>query len=212
MPPWPVTERLRREFDAVGFFLSGHPLDGYDAILKRLRVERWSAFARSCKAAGSATARLAVSVLDRTERRARSGNKIGIVALSDPTGQFEAILFQETLNQHRDLFEKGAALLVTAQGSAEGDEVRVRITAVEPLDAAAHRSQKGLRIHLRDAVALPLIASRLDRRGETQVSIVVERAPGDDPVEIELDGGFAIPPTLAGALRNATGVLAVEAV
>ncbi|HEY5225976.1 MAG TPA: DNA polymerase III subunit alpha, partial [Methylovirgula sp.] len=35
-PSWPLAERLRREFDAVGFFLSGHPLDAYQTILGRL--------------------------------------------------------------------------------------------------------------------------------------------------------------------------------
>src|ERR1700744_2661255 len=34
--PWLPAERLRREYDAIGFFLSGHPLDDFDTILKRL--------------------------------------------------------------------------------------------------------------------------------------------------------------------------------
>lgn len=208
--PWTAAERLRREFDAVGFFLSGHPLDAYEAILKRLRVRRWAEFARAVKD-GESSARLAVSVLDRSERRTRSGSKIGIVTLSDPTGQFEAIMFQETLNHHRDLFEKGAAVLITVLASADGDEVRVRIVQAESLDAAAHRTQRGLRIHVRDAIPLPAIASRLDRRGDAKVSIVIE-AEGDGPIEVELPGRFGLGPGTAGALRATAGVLAVEAV
>ena len=38
--PWLPAERLQREFDAIGFFLSGHPLDDYAAILERLKVQR----------------------------------------------------------------------------------------------------------------------------------------------------------------------------
>ncbi len=208
--PWSAAERLRREFDAVGFFLSGHPLDAYEAILKRLQVSRWANFARGVRE-GDTSARLAVSVLDRTERRTRSGNKIGIVTLSDPTGQFEAILFQETLNEHRDLFEKGAAVLITVVASAEGDEVRVRILKAEALDAAAHRMQKGLRIHLRDAAPLPAIATRLERKGDARVSIVVEM-DGRAPVEVELPGRFGVSAAVANGLRAVAGVLAVEAV
>ena len=37
--PWLPAERLQREFDAIGFFLSGHPLDDYAAVLKRLNVQ-----------------------------------------------------------------------------------------------------------------------------------------------------------------------------
>ncbi len=83
--PWPESERLRREFDAVGFFLSGHPLEVYDTALKRLRATRWAEFARAVRN-GASTARLGASVLDRYERRTRNGGKIGIVQLSDPSG------------------------------------------------------------------------------------------------------------------------------
>lgn len=208
---WPAAERLRREFDAVGFFLSGHPLDDYEAILKRLRVRRWSEFARAVKE-GDSSARLAVTVLDRTERRTKSGNKIGIVTLSDPTGQFEAIMFQEALNDYRDLFEKGSPVLVTVQASAEGDEVRVRILTAEALDQAAHRLQKGLRIHLRDAAPLPSIASRLDRKGDAEVSIVVLLEDGTREVEVKLSGRYSLPPSITGALKAVPGVVAVETV
>jgi DNA polymerase-3 subunit alpha len=206
--PWPAAERLRREFDAVGFFLSGHPLDDYETILKRLRIQRWSEFSRAVKD-GATSARLAATVLDRMERRTKSGNKIGIVNLSDPTGQFEAIMFQETLNEHRDLFEKGSVVLMTVQASLEGDEVRVRILTAEALDAAAHRMQKGLRIHLRDAAPLAAIASRLDRKGDGEVSIVV-MLEGKREVEVKLPGRFGLSPLIAGALKAVPGVLAVE--
>ena len=44
--PWPASERLQREYDAVGFFLSGHPLDEYGELLKKLRVQTWVEFCR----------------------------------------------------------------------------------------------------------------------------------------------------------------------
>ena len=113
--PWAESERLRREFDAVGFFLSGHPLEVYDAALKRLRATRWADFVRSVRA-GASTARLGASVLDRSERRTRTGGKMGIVQLSDPSGQYEAIMFQEGLSQFRDLLEKGLGRAGDAPG------------------------------------------------------------------------------------------------
>ena len=44
---WSAEERLRREFDAIGFFISGHPLDAYQTVLERLRGQRWAPFARA---------------------------------------------------------------------------------------------------------------------------------------------------------------------
>ena len=161
---WPELERLRREFDAIGFFLSGHPLEVYDAALKRLRATRWAEFARSVRN-GASTGRLGASVLDRFERRTRNGGKIGIVQLSDPSGTYEAILFQEGLNQFRDLLEKGSDVLVTLQAAVEGEDVRARIVHVERLTVAAAKVQKGLRVFVRDETPLELDRAALDRAG-----------------------------------------------
>jgi DNA polymerase-3 subunit alpha len=207
--PWTEAERLKREFDAVGFFLSGHPLEAYDSALKRLRATRWTDFVRSVRA-GATTARLGASVLDRAERRTRTGSKMGIVQLSDPSGQYEAIVFQEGLNQYRDLLEKGSDILVTLQANVEGEDVRARIVGVERLNDAAAKVQKGLRIFVRDESPLASIESRLKTHGEGEVSLVVMLGPKEGEVEIRLPGRFAVSPAVAGALKAAPGVVAVE--
>ena len=168
VPGWPLTDRLRREFDAVGFFLSGHPLDAYASVLGRLRVSRWTDFVRAVKR-GDGAGRLAATVLDRAERRTRSGSKMGIVQLSDQTGQYEAILFQEGLNEFRDKLVKGASLLLGIQAQLEGEDVRARIVSVESLDEAAQRVQKGLQIFVRTAEPLPSIGRLLGERGDGEV-------------------------------------------
>src|SRR5919198_1937999 len=90
--PWLPAERLRREYDAIGFFLSGHPLDDYATVLKRLRVQSWAEFSRAVKT-GATAGKVAATVVSRMERRTKTGNKMGIMGLSDPTGHFEAVLF-----------------------------------------------------------------------------------------------------------------------
>ncbi len=50
----PPAERLQKEFDAIGFFLTGHPLDDYAAALKRMRVQSFAEFARAIRSGGSA--------------------------------------------------------------------------------------------------------------------------------------------------------------
>ncbi|MGH6937162.1 MAG: DNA polymerase III subunit alpha, partial [Methylocella sp.] len=180
--PWPLAERLQRELESVGFFLSGHPLDAHAAILARLRVQRWAEFAGAVKQ-GASAARLAATVLERHERRTKSGAKIGIVDLSDQSGQYEAILFQEGLNQYRDLLEKVASVLVCLQASLEGEDVRARIVSVEPLDAAASRIGTGLRVFLRDSDPLGEIARHLRAQGDCDVSLVLLTNRGEVEVK-----------------------------
>jgi DNA polymerase-3 subunit alpha len=207
--PWSLSDRLQREFDAIGFFLSGHPLEAHDATIKRLGAIRWTEFVRRVKG-GEITRKLAASVLDRAERRTKTGNKMGIIQLSDPSGQYEAILFQEGLMQYRDVLEKGADVVVTLNARLEGEEVRAQIAHVESLAQAAARHHKGLRVFVRDEAPLPSIAERLAARGEGEISLVVMLGPQEGEIEVKLPGRYAVTGALAGALKSVAGVVQVE--
>ena len=217
---WLPAERLQREYDAVGFFLSGHPLDDYAAALKRLRVQSWAEFARAVKA-GAGAGRVAGTVVARTERRTKNGTKMGIIGLSDPSGHYEAVLFAEGLAQYRDLLELGTAVLLFLTAEVQGDEVRARIQSVEPLDQAAAKMQKGLRVFLRDDAPLDGVAKRLQPialngsrngadHGDGEVSMVLMLGNGNE-VEVKLPGRFKVSPQIAGAIKAVTGVVTVEA-
>jgi DNA polymerase-3 subunit alpha len=218
--PWLPAERLRREYEAVGFFLSGHPLDDYASALKRLRVQSWSEFTRAVKA-GASAGRVAGTVVSRTERRTKNGNKMGIIGLSDASGAYEAVLFAEGLAQYRDLLDPGTAVLLFLTAEVQGDEVRARIQSAEPLDQAAAKMQKGLRVFLRDDAPIEGVARRLEpiklasgrngaEHGDGEVSMVLILGNGNE-VEVKLPGRFKVSPQIAGAIKAVSGVVTVEA-
>ena len=214
--PWLPAERLRREYEAIGFFLSGHPLDDYASALKKLRVQPWAEFARAVKA-GTTAGRVAGTVVSRQERRTRTGSKMGIIGLSDPTGAYEAVIFSEGLAEHRHLLEPGTAVLLFLSAEVQGDEVRARIQSVEPLHAAAANLNTGLRVFLRSAAPLEGVAKRLEtvpRAGATnrdgEVSMVLLLEQGTE-VEIKLPGRFKVSPQIASAIKAVPGVVQVEA-
>src|SRR5258708_27491552 len=108
---WLPAERLQREYDAVGFFLTGHPLDDYAGVLDSLHVQSWAAFSRAVKA-GVTAGKVAATVVSRAERRTKTGNKMGIVGLSDPSGQYEAGIFAERLAHYPALLEPATPALL----------------------------------------------------------------------------------------------------
>jgi DNA polymerase-3 subunit alpha len=213
--PWLPAERLRREYEAIGFFLSGHPLDDYAAALKKLRVQSWAEFSRAVKN-GATAGKVAGTVVARQERRTRTGSKMGIIGLSDPTGHYEAVIFSEGLAEHRDLLEPGTAVLLFLSAEMQGDEVRARIQSVEPLDAAAANLNKGLRVFLRNETPIEAVAKRLETvprnaaaNGDGEVSMVLMLAQGTE-VEVKLPGRFKVSPQIAGAIKAVPGVVQVE--
>ena len=94
--PWLPAERLHREFQAVGFYLSAHPLDEYKGALEKMRVQTWAEFSAAVKR-GATAGRLAGTITSKQERKTRTGNKMGVVQFSDVSGQYEAVLFSEGL-------------------------------------------------------------------------------------------------------------------
>ncbi|KAB1075305.1 DNA polymerase III subunit alpha [Methylobacterium planeticum] len=208
--PWPMAEKLKREYDAIGFFLSGHPLDEYGHLLEKLRVQTWAEFCRAVRAGTTSVGRVAASVLDRSERRTKTGNKLGIVTLSDQTGHFEAIIFSEGLGHYRDILEPGRPLVLQLQANLEGEDVRARIQTAEPLDQAVARYQKGMRIYLRDERPIVSVQQRLAVRGEGEVSLILLLDGGEREVEVKLPGKYQATPQIAGALRAVPGVVQVE--
>ena len=212
--PWLPAERLKREYDAVGFFLSGHPLDDYATVLKKMRVQSWAEFARAVKA-GATAGKVAGTVVARQERRTRTGSKMGIIGLSDPSGAYEAVIFSEGLAEYRDLLEPGTAVLLFLSAEVQGDEVRARIQSAEPLDAAAANLHKGLRVFLRDDKPIEAVARRLEpapraNNGDGEVSVVLLLREGTE-VEVKLPGRFKVSPQIAGAIKAVPGVVQVEA-
>ncbi len=206
--PWLPADRLQREYEAIGFFLSGHPLDDYAAILKNMKVQSWAEFSRSVKS-GATAGRVAATVVSRTERRTKTGNKMGIFGLSDPSGHYEAIMFAEGLQQYRDQLEPGTAVLLFLTAEAQGDEVRARIQSAEPLDKAAAKLQKGLRVFVRDQAPIEPVAKRLEGKGDGEVIMVVQLGGGTE-VDVKLPGRFKVSPQIAGAIKAVPGVVDVQ--
>jgi len=217
--PWAAAERLQKEFDAIGFFLTGHPLDDYAAALKRLRVQSYAEFARAIRT-GASAGRVAGTVVARMERRTRTGSKMGIIGFSDPSGHFEAVVFSEGLQQFRDLLEPGSAVLLTLSAELQGDDVRARIQNAEPLDQATAKLSKGLRVFLRGEAPIDSVAKRLEgtapgraaqEKADGEVALVLMLAEGTE-VEVKLPGRFKVSPQIAGAIKAVPGVVMVEAV
>jgi DNA polymerase III subunit alpha len=199
-------------------------------VLKRLRVQSWAEFSRAVKT-GATAGKVAATVVSRMERRTKTGNKMGIMGLSDPTGHFEAVLFSEGLAQYRDVLEPGAAVLLQLGAELQGEDVRARVLHAEPLDDAAAKTQKGLRIFVRDTKPLDSIARRLNMpeaapangsgrapqakpaqansNGDGDVSLVI-MLDLETEVEMKLPGRFKVSPQIAGALKAVSGVVDVQ--
>ena len=207
--PWMPEEQLAREHAAVGFYLSAHPLDEYRGVMDRMRVQMWASFEASVKR-GANAGRLAGTITSKQERKTRTGNRMGIVRVSDPTGQYEAVLFSEGLAQFRDLLEVGRSVVLIVAAELKEEGVGVRIQSVEPLEVVANRIHKSLKIFLRDGTPVSSLKRHLSHRGDSDISVVCLLDDGAREVEVQLPGRYQVSPQVASALKAIKGVVQVE--
>ncbi len=210
--PWPPMERLQFEFDAVGFFLSGHPLDAYVSALAKLGVQPFSELeARADR--GAIAGRLAGIVVSARERRSQKGNKFAFAMFSEPTGQFEAVIFSETLAASRALLEPGTAVLLTVEGERDGEALKLRVQAMQSLDEAANGLQRGVKVVLDggavEAGRLDDLKAMLKPGGKGTVCLSLALADRGREVEIAMPGRFDISPAQKSAIATVPGVLEV---
>ena len=207
--PWLPMARLQAEFDAIGFFLSGHPLDEYQSVLQRLGVVSWTQFAAKCET-GSVSGLLAAIVVSCRERRSKSGNKFAFGAFSDATGQFEAVLFSDVLAGAGELLEGGTPVLLRVEAERDGETLKVRVQSLESLDKAAASVQRGLKIVIDRPHGLGEIKDVLCERGRGEIRVVVRLEQQAKDVELRLAGRFELSPNRINALRGCAGVLDVQ--
>ncbi|MDR3515375.1 MAG: DNA polymerase III subunit alpha [Azospirillaceae bacterium] len=208
---WESLERLRREFEAIGFYLSAHPLDGFAKPLERLRVVKASNLAAKAAGGGMTRFSLAGIVIARQERTAKSGNKFAFVTLSDSSGVYEVTLFAETLAAARPLLEPGRTLLLTVDVQVNGDDVRLTCQEVKPLEDAVSAAVDGLKIMVRDSAPVPALRAALEQiaRGRSPITVMIETDSLRE-VEIQLPGGYAINAKCRADLKKIEGVLDVH--
>ena len=206
---WSSMDRLRHEFDAIGFYLSAHPLDAYDAALKRLGVKAYGDVLEGATG-DNASAKLAGIVVGRQERTSRQGNRFAFVQLSDRSGVFEVVLFSEVLGRSRELLDSGEPLLVTVELQRESGDLRLMARDIAPLDHAVSAAATEIRVFLRDAGPLESLKSVLARDGAGQgrgrISFVLGLADGQE-VEMALEGQYRLSPKLRQAIKSIPGLV-----
>ncbi|TXL76713.1 DNA polymerase III subunit alpha [Vineibacter terrae] len=208
---WSAMERLDHEMAAIGFYFSSHPLAAYARSLERLGVVRAADLPARLQHGGGRV-KLAGTVIDKAERTSAKGNRFAFVSVSDASGNFELTVFSEVLGAKRDLLQPGMAILVSADGRLDGEQVKLTTQTVEKLDDAVQHAAAGLRITLNDPTALSRLKEIIGQsKGRGRISLLMP-VDGDDEAEVALPGGYAVAPGMRESLARIEGVTQVEEV
>ena len=204
--PWTPIERLNEEFNALGFYLSGHPLDDFQTALRRAKVVTYAELLKR----GNRAEFIAGTITAKQERKSKKGNPFAFISLSDPSGQFEVVVFSDVLNASRELLEPGKAVVLGVEVEMNGDEAKLLAQSVRSVDNVVADTSDGLKIFIEDDKPLAALKTRLTEKGKGPVSLIL--LTGGREVEIQLKGSYKVTPQIRGAIKSVPGVVMVEEV
>ncbi|MGB5558704.1 MAG: DNA polymerase III subunit alpha, partial [Paracoccaceae bacterium] len=214
---WLPNERLAEEHKAIGFYLSGHPLDDYMAPLKRKGIMTLAEVAAQAERGGH-VAKMAGAISGRQERKSARGNRFAFVQLSDPTGLYEVTVFSDTLEAARDYLETGTNVVLTVEATMESEQLKLLARSFAPIDTvAAGAAGMGLKVFVDEEAAVFSVKSLLERmtdrkaaRGRGPLTFCVsDRATGAE-YDITPTMEFPLNPQIKGAIKSLGGVITVE--
>jgi DNA polymerase-3 subunit alpha len=223
--PWSDAEQLGHELEAIGMYLSAHPLDAFAPQMKRLGVMSIADLLRrppsssggserkSYQRQPEANCRIAATQLGRQERTSARGNRFAFVQLSDATGVVEATAFAEVLAVSRELLDSGRPLLLGIEAKVGDGGLRVGIVSVRGLEEAAAEAGRELIVHVDDPRAFKHLSTILadEKPGRAAVKLILDIDPMRD-VEVALSRRIALSPATAQAVKSLPGVIDVQAI
>jgi len=202
---WPMAEKLKREYESIGFYLSSHPLKAYSGLLARHRVipmKEASGFYEQ-------TISMAGVLIAVQERLSKKGQKFAFITLSDVTGDFEVALFAEVFLKYRNLLTPGTPLLLraTVKGVEQG-ALRLIGQSMELLEFQALEKDLALHITLHAGDMKPLQAY-LETLPSGSVPVYLHVPVPQGLVEIKLQQGVPFTTELPLALESLSIVKSV---
>ncbi len=171
--PWAEAVQLAGEKEALGFYMSGHPLDRYAQELKTFGARRVAELTESMADVWSAGIVSGLRPL-----KTKKGDRMAVFMLDDVAGSVEVVVFPETFGKCGTVIEADAMVLV--RGKFEKDDESARIVATEllPISSLQERTTREVVIHL---------APQPQRSTFEQLAELLSRHRGDRRVYIELD-------------------------
>ena len=194
VPAWTEKEQLAFEKEALGLYLSGHPMD-------RFRKELDGAGVRPIDTLTESTASVTVGgiISERRNLKTKKGDPMAVVTIEDRGGRLEAVVFPETFRKYGRLLDTDADAdtpVVVVSGKLEVDDETARLVASEVRSVDALLSAAGR------ALAIRLASPPANRETLEALKEVFGRHYGNGRVVLEVELRRQVPPLRVRAGLN----------
>ncbi|MDR3326260.1 MAG: DNA polymerase III subunit alpha [Rhodospirillaceae bacterium] len=207
---WTTLEKLQNEFEAIGFYLLAHPMDAYKDSLSRIGVLNSNELMYHLLSGGKNRVKLAGIVNDKQERISNRGSKYAFLNMSDSTGMFKVIIFNNLLMSTQDPLTFDKPLLITVDASIENKRLQLIGKKIENFDLKITKAVTGIKIFIRNAISLDSVKLLLTKKKQGRDYIILVIQTEKHEVDIRLNGGFVLSKTIMSDIKMLPNVVKVQ--
>ena len=197
---WKFEERLSKEFEAVGFFISDHPLNQFKEIFDDYRIIDYQKFVSNDEIKET---NIAATLLKIQERKTSKGNSYAVLKLTDLTSVFELFIFSDLLDLNRDLLKEGNSFILTVIKSLSDEDnrfKRINVQKIASLKDLINSPINEVIFKLKSMKELDEISKTLPKNGHTTIKIKISDKNHD--LNFQLENKREIDRKTINLLRN----------
>ncbi len=168
---WKFEERLAKEFEAVGFFISDHPLNQFTEIFNDYKINEYAKFILDDEIKNS---NIAATLLKLHERKTAKGNSYAVLKLTDLSSVFELFIFSDVLELNREILKEGNSLILNLVKNITDDEnrfKRINVQKISSLKELFNSPINEVSFEVRSKDQVQVISKILKKNGKTLVNI-----------------------------------------
>jgi len=168
---WKFEDRLSREFEAIGFFISDHPLNQFKEIFDDYKIVDYAQFNLDDTIK---EANIAATLLKITERKTAKGNSYGVIKFTDLTSVFELFIFSDILELNREALVEGSSLIITLIKTISNDEnrfKRINVQKIASLKDLFNKPVNEIVFNIKSIKDIDKISDLVNEEGTTEVKI-----------------------------------------
>jgi len=173
---WQFEERLSKEFESLGFFISNHPLNQFTEIFNDYNIISFNDFKTKIEITES---NIAATLLKIQEKKTLKGNSYGIIKVSDLNNVFELFIFSEVLELNRKILVEGNSLLITLSKNINDENnrfKRINVKKIVGLKDLLNIPIKEAKFKLNNNANLNELSNKLKKHGNSEVKIEITEA------------------------------------
>ncbi len=176
---WKFDEKLSKEFESIGFFISDHPLNEYSEILADYEVKSFVDFSSDLKILET---NIAATILKVQEKKTQKGNSYAIVKFSDLKSVFELFIFSDLLESNRRFLDEGSSVIITVTKNLSDENNRFKkfnVKKISSLKNLINKPIKNVIISIKNEERIKEVDKILNKQGDTNVVIKIISDTGE---------------------------------